>query len=179
MGKGFMPPPPPVVKACMQLVDAFADSYKPVVHEEEADELFSVGRIREYFNAWPQPKSPDPLNPYLDELEKRGFAMQTGYDGQPAIFVVRWKTNGEMCGVVEEVGHREDTVRTGAQQVGALLGARKLLYPRQEQNASSGSSPFPATEEDSDDDDDEGIGGDPFKDQYGNVDDIDRDRLPY
>lgn len=71
-------------KALMQLVDAFTDTYKPVEREEYADEVFTVRRIREYFQAWPIPKMPDPLPPYLVELERRGFAMQTAYDGHPA-----------------------------------------------------------------------------------------------
>lgn len=38
-------------KALMQLVDAFTDTYKPVEREEYADEVFTVRRIREYFQA--------------------------------------------------------------------------------------------------------------------------------
>lgn len=65
-------------KAMMQLIDAFTDTYRPVSREENAEELFTVRRLRDYFQAWPVPKMPDPLPPYLIELERRGFAMQTG-----------------------------------------------------------------------------------------------------
>ena len=61
-------------KAMMQLVDAFTDNYSPVMREEDAGVIFTVAKLREYFNAWPAPKMPDPLPPYLNELERRGFA---------------------------------------------------------------------------------------------------------
>lgn len=89
MGKKGKENKPAQPKAMMQLIDAFADAFRPSVMEEEAEEVFTVGRIREYFQAWPIPAMPDPLPPYLDELEARGFLMRTGFDGQPAIFCTR------------------------------------------------------------------------------------------
>lgn len=108
-------------KAMMQLVDAFTDNYSPVMREEDAGAVFTVAKLREYFNAWPVPKMPDPLPPYLNELERKGFAMQTGYDGQPAIFCVRHDTVWEPRVTAEE---EDDGIRTG------LTGIRKLIERR-------------------------------------------------
>ena len=121
----FKPP-----KATMQLVDAFTDTYKPVPREEYAEEIFPVRRLRDYFQAWPVPKMPDPLPPYLNELEKRGYPMLTGYDGLPALFCVRWKVRGEVCTVEEttvcreDAGDGEDDIRTGLASMKALIARR-------------------------------------------------------
>ena len=109
-------------KAMMQLVDAFTDNYSPVMREEDAGIIFTVAKLREYFNAWPVPKMPDPLPPYLNELERRGFAMQTGYDGQPSLFCVRHDTVWEPCR--EEAEEDDGGIRTG------LTGIRGLLERR-------------------------------------------------
>lgn len=109
-------------KAMMQLVDAFTDNYNPVMREEDAGVIFTVAKLREYFNAWPVPKMPDPLPPYLNELERRGFAMQTGYDGQPSLFCVRHDTVWEPCR--EEAEEDDGGIRTG------LTGIRGLLERR-------------------------------------------------
>ena len=109
-------------KAMMQLVDAFTDNYSPVMREEDAGVIFTVAKLREYFNAWPVPKMPDPLPPYLNELERRGFAMQTGYDGQPSLFCVRHDTVWEPCR--EEAEEDDGGIRTG------LTGIRGLLERR-------------------------------------------------
>lgn len=119
--KPFKKQEPPPAKAMKQLVDAFCDTYKPVSTEEMAEELFTMRKLREYFQAWPIPKMPDPLPPYLDELELKGYAMQTGYDGSPAIFCIRWKSRGEIC-KAEEVDERQ--LRTGAESVGELIARR-------------------------------------------------------
>lgn len=127
----FKPP-----KAMMQLVDAFTDTYKPVPREEYADEIFPVRRLRDYFQAWPVPKMPDPLPPYLTELEKRGYPMQTGYDGLPALFCVRWKVRGEVCSVEETTDFRDDShdmddsIRTGLASMKALI-SRRMTERRQ------------------------------------------------
>lgn len=117
----FRPP-----KAMMQLVDAFTDTYKPVEREEYADELFPVRRLRDYFQAWPVPKMPDPLPPYLNELEKRGYPMQTSYDGTPALFCVRWRVRGEVCTVEETTDNEQDddNVRTGLTSMKTLIARR-------------------------------------------------------
>ena len=81
---------PPQPKAIMTIVDAFVNTFSPVMSEDEADDYFTVAKLREYFNAWPVPKMPDPLPPYIKELGERGFLMITGYDGRPAIFVRKY-----------------------------------------------------------------------------------------
>lgn len=86
----------------MQLVDAFCDTYRDACREEDADEVFTVRRLREYFSAWPLPKSPDPLPPYINELEKRGFSMQTCWDGQPAVLCQRRKNTRSASASGEE-----------------------------------------------------------------------------
>lgn len=123
-------------KALMQLVDAFTDTYKPVEREEYADEVFTVRRIREYFQAWPIPKMPDPLPPYLVELEKRGFAMQTAYDGHPALFCVRWQVDTELCTAVEVPDGQEksENVRTGLVSMKALIARRMMDRPPDEED---------------------------------------------
>ena len=117
-------PPPP--KAITQLIDAFCDTYKPVIREEYAEEIFTVRRIREYFQAWPVPKMPDPLPPYMEELEKRGFAMQTSYEGSPALFCVRWQVRGEVCSA-EEIN--EQDIRTGSIAMKELISRRISMRP--------------------------------------------------
>ena len=193
MGKGFsgafnpmMVQKVPEAKPIMGLVDSFCDTYKAVRYEDEADEVFTISRIREYFSAWPIPKMPDPLGCYLEELERRGFVAQTTFDGQPAIFVVRWKSNGEMCGSVEDVRAQEDKVRTGAHQIGSLLASRKLLYNRD--NEKSGNETDFVTKESDDTDDDEDQSSDVDEDdddetfsimRYGTKRKINKDDLPY
>lgn len=110
-------------KATVQLIDAFTDTFKAVPKEEVAEEIFTVRKLREYFQAWPIPKMPDPLPPYLCELEKRGYAMQTGYDGQPALFCIRWKVNDEVC-VAEEMEDDARQVRTGMASIKSLIADR-------------------------------------------------------
>lgn len=132
MKKIFKPETPPPPKAMMQLIDAFCDTYKPVAHEEDADEVFTVRRLREFFNAWPLPKTPDPLLPYMNELERRGFAMHTSYDGQPGLFCLRWQIRGEVCTVEEE---SEAKQRTGLSSIRLLIDRRmkerRILHPEE------------------------------------------------
>jgi hypothetical protein len=52
-----------------------------------AQELFTMGRLREYFQAWIVPRMPDPLPMYLDELSYLGYPMRTSFDGSPCIMV--------------------------------------------------------------------------------------------
>ena len=80
----------PQPKPVSAIVDAFVNTFSPVMSEDEADDCFTVAKLREYFNAWPIPKMPDPLPPYVKELAERGYLMITGYDGRPAIFVRRY-----------------------------------------------------------------------------------------
>lgn len=142
--------PPP--KATKQLVDAFCDTYKPVPTEDMAEDLFTMRKLREYFQAWPLPKMPDPLPPYLDELEQRGYAMQTGYDGTPSIFCIRWKARGEICQAEET---DDDTLRTGAQTMKQIIERRLSKRPATSETDPDESDEDPDEGED-DEDDNEG-----------------------
>lgn len=87
--KDFQQAAPPRPKAIVQLVDAFTDAYRCVANEEECEEIFNIRRLRSYFQAWPLPKMLDPLPPYLEELERRGYGFVNTFDGNPAILCVR------------------------------------------------------------------------------------------
>lgn len=148
MKKSFKPfnSEPPRPKAAMQLIDAFTEAYKPVPDEDLADDLFTIARIREYFNAWPIPKMPDPLSAYLDELEKRGFAMQTSYDGSPAIFCAYRRAKGIPTYAIET--SEEDDLRTGESQLRELIAVRMSNRPKEDE-------PFPPCGEDGWEDEEE------------------------
>ena len=74
-------------KPTQSLLDTFQNTYETVSSEHLAQELFTMGRLREYFQAWIVPKMPDPLPAYLDELSYMGYPMHTGFDGSPCIMV--------------------------------------------------------------------------------------------
>ena len=74
-------------KASHPLLNSFNSTYEPVSSEHLAQEIFTVGRLREYFQAWIIPKMPDPLPTYLEELDCMGFPMRTSFDGSPCIMV--------------------------------------------------------------------------------------------
>lgn len=69
-------------------VVAFCNSYMPADAEGEGVEVFNDSRLRKYFQAYPR-NIGDPLNVYLDMLERNHFEMQTSVQGEPAIFVRR------------------------------------------------------------------------------------------
>ena len=94
---------PPGPKPTQPLLDSFRDTYEPVNSEHLAQELFTTGRLREYFQAWVVPKMPDPLPVYIDELAYMGFPMRTSFDGSPCIMV---RYRGATEAYAEEV---EDT----------------------------------------------------------------------
>lgn len=81
---------PPRPKAVGALVEAFLRTYEPASSEQEADEVFTMRNLRQYFQAWPIPKMPDPLPPYIEEIEDNGFTMVTLFDGNPA-FLCRFR----------------------------------------------------------------------------------------
>lgn len=128
--KPFQKQEPPRPKAVMQLIDAFCDTYKPLPTEDQAEERFTMRKLREYFQAWPLPKMPDPLPSYLEALEDKGYAMQTGYDGSPCIFCIRWKARGELCQAEETT---EDDLRMGAEEIRQLIARRMSNRPVQEE----------------------------------------------
>lgn len=69
------------------IVDSFMSAYTPCVFESEADEVFTIGRLRDYLCAYVTPGEPDLLPPYLEILKENGFLMKNSYAGQPAVFV--------------------------------------------------------------------------------------------
>lgn len=75
------------MKPTQALLRSFENTYEPVSSEHMAQELFTMGRLREYFQAWIVPRMPDPLPMYLDELAFMGFPMRTSFDGSPCIMV--------------------------------------------------------------------------------------------
>ena len=74
-------------KPSQPLLSAFQRSYEPVDSEHLAQEYFTMGRLREYFQAWIVPKMPDPLPSYLEELDYMGFPVRTSFDGTACIMV--------------------------------------------------------------------------------------------
>ena len=75
------------MKPTQALLRSFENAYEPVSSEHLAQELFTMGRLREYFQAWIVPRMPDPLPIYLDELAYMGYPMRTSFDGSPCIMV--------------------------------------------------------------------------------------------
>lgn len=75
------------MKPTQALLRSFENTYEAVNSEHMAQELFTMGRLREYFQAWIVPRMPDPLPMYIDELSYMGFPMRTSFDGSPCIMV--------------------------------------------------------------------------------------------
>lgn len=74
-------------RASQPLLHSFRNAYEPVDSEHLAHELFTMGRLREYFQAYIVPKMPDPLPGYLEELDYMGYPMRASFDGSPCIMV--------------------------------------------------------------------------------------------
>ena len=88
------------MKPTQALLRSFENTYEPVSSEHMVQELFTMGRLREYFQAWIVPRMPDPLPVYLDELAYMGYPMRTSFDGSPCIMV---RYRGAMEVQAEEV----------------------------------------------------------------------------
>ena len=74
-------------RASQPLLHSFRNAYEPVDSEHLAHELFTMGRLREDFQAYIVPKMPDPLPGYLEELDYMGYPMRASFDGSPCIMV--------------------------------------------------------------------------------------------
>lgn len=85
----------------MHKVVAFCTTYVPVDVEGDGVEVFNDSRLRKYFQAYPR-NIGDPLNFYLDTLQKNGYIMRTSVLGEPAIFVRR-KVQGHEQALLDEV----------------------------------------------------------------------------
>lgn len=150
---------PPAPKASMQLVDAFERAYESSNSEHTADEIFTIGRIREYFQAYILPKMPDPLNAYLEELECRGYRVTSSFDGSPVILVrnrIRYAVEMEdENNMKENVEDGATDIRTGASTLGGVI--RSFVLPGQQdmpaytddwEDDLSDLTPFPEEEQD-------------------------------
>lgn len=72
----------------MSVVVDFCRRFEPC-SEAEADEIFTVGRLRDEFSAWLPPgiEAPDPMRGYLLTLEENGFHVHHTFSSGPAITV--------------------------------------------------------------------------------------------
>ena len=75
------------------IVDAFCSSYTEVHIETHADVVYTDTRLRSYFQAYPRTCG-DTLIPYMEELESRGWHMQTSISGEAALFCQIKPTKG-------------------------------------------------------------------------------------
>ena len=82
-------------------VVAFCSTYVPSDVEGPGVEVFNDAALRKYFQAYPR-NIGDPLNVYLDILERNKFVMRTSLQGEPAIFVRR-KTQAHEQALLEDV----------------------------------------------------------------------------
>lgn len=124
----------PAPKPSMQLVDAFERAYEAAASEHMSDEVFTIGRIREYFQAYVLPKMPDPLSAYLEELECRGYRLTSSFDGSPSILVrnriSHTVTIDENEAELKQDADKHDDIRTGTSSIGDIM--RALPLPMQE-----------------------------------------------
>lgn len=82
----------PVLIVIEQLVEAFVNNYEPGGNEWDAEEVFTIGKLRSFFCAFdPKPGFIDPIGEYLRILAEYGFSLQVTAEGMPAIFVNRKK----------------------------------------------------------------------------------------
>ena len=86
------------------LVNSFCSAFENAESEHTAHKLFSMGALREYFQAWIIPKMPDMLQEYISELDSCGYPVRTGFDGSPYIMV---RYRGAVHVEAEEVGEEE------------------------------------------------------------------------
>lgn len=84
----------------MHKVIAFCQSYTPCDAEGDGVEVFNDARLRKYFQAYPR-NIGDPINWYLDTLQKNGFIMRTSIQGEPAIFCRR-KTEARQQALLDD-----------------------------------------------------------------------------
>ncbi len=82
----------PVLIVIEQLVEAFVNNYEPGGNEWDAEEVFTIGKLRSFFCAFePKPGFIDPIGEYLRILAEYGFSLKVSAEGMPAIFVNRKK----------------------------------------------------------------------------------------
>lgn len=77
-------------KPSQELLNGFYDTFIPCDTERMADEVFTMGKLREYFQCYisVDPRWGDMLPEYLAALASKGYKLKTSYSGEPAIFVL-------------------------------------------------------------------------------------------
>lgn len=92
-------------KPSQELLDGFYDTFTPCSSERMADEVFTMGKLREYFQCYisVDPRWGDMLPEYIAALVSKGYKVRTSYSGEPAIFVL-W--NG--CPLASDVEEEEE-----------------------------------------------------------------------
>ena len=77
------------LKVSSELLKSFCEAYSPCDSETLAEEVFTMGRLREYFGCYisVDPRWGDLLPSYLEKLDERGYKLRTSWMGEPAIFV--------------------------------------------------------------------------------------------
>lgn len=80
----------PGPKPSQELLDGFYDTFLPCDSERLADEVFTMGKLREYFQCYVtvDPRWGDLLPEYLAALASKGYKMCTSFTGEPAVFVL-------------------------------------------------------------------------------------------
>lgn len=81
---------PPGPQPSQELLDGFYETFLPCDSERMADEVFTMGKLREYFQCYVtvDPRWGDLLPEYLAALASKGYKMRTSYTGEPAVFVL-------------------------------------------------------------------------------------------
>ena len=80
----------PILVLIEPLIDCFVETYEPESNEYEADEVFTIGKLRTFFCAYdPRPGFVDPIGEYLRILAENGFPLHVTSEGMPALFVSR------------------------------------------------------------------------------------------
>ena len=77
----------PVLIVINGMVDAFCEVYEPCDSECAADEIFTIGRLREFFNAYQMIGMVDPLSEYLNMLAEQGYCLHMTSLGVPGLTV--------------------------------------------------------------------------------------------
>lgn len=81
---------PPGPQPSQELLDGFYESFLPCDSERVADEVFTMGKLREYFQCYVtvDPRWGDLLPEYLAALASKGYRTHMSYMGEPAVFVL-------------------------------------------------------------------------------------------
>lgn len=78
------------------VVAHWCELFEPCASEEQADAIYTIGRLRDEFGAWMMfgSQADDPLIPYLQQLELNGFRVIHTFGAGPAI-LCKYKEKNE------------------------------------------------------------------------------------